>query len=298
MENIDSKLRLLAFDWLHSQRQIYGETIPYDVLKQGFMFESTRVPLVGPQGIFKPKILELPLTITTSPNSPYADKLGSEGILHYKYRGTDPQHRDNRGLRELMKRKTPLIYLLGLSVGRYTATWPVYIVGDDEKNLTFIVQADQLLPDMDKMTPSIEETRRYLTVQAQYRLHQQRFREKVIIAYRERCAICRLNHPELLDATHIIPDSEPMGDPIIKNGLALCNLHHGAFDRMIIGIRPDYIVEVRKDILEEEDGPMLEHGLQKFDRQALILPKSNRDYPDPERFEKRYSRFKEFATAC
>lgn len=295
MENIDSKIRLLAFEWLYNQRQIYGDTIPRKVLEKGFIYESTRVPLIGPQGIFKPRILDLPLTITTSPESPYADKLTTDNYLLYKYRGTDPQHRDNKGLRELMKRAVPLIYLFGVSAGKYTPTWPVYIVGDDQTDLTFKVAVGEIIPNMSEMTPDIEATRRYLTVQTQYRLHQQRFREEVIAAYQERCAICRLHHPELLDATHIIPDSEPMGEPIVNNGLALCNLHHTAFDRLILGIRPDYVIEIRKDILEEEDGPMLQYGLQKFDQQKLILPHISKNFPDPKRLEMRYTKFRDFA---
>lgn len=294
MENIDSKVRLSAFEWLYNQRQIYGDTIPRKVFEKGFIYGSTRIPLIGPQGIFKPKILELPLTITTSPESPYADKFTDGNYLLYKYRGTDPQHRDNKGLRELMKRKIPLIYLFGVSVGKYLPTWPVYIVGDDQADLTFKVAVGEIIPDMNKTTPDIEAIRRYLTVQTQYRLHQHRFREEVIAAYQERCTICRLHHPELLDATHIIPDSEPMGEPIVNNGLALCNLHHTAFDRLILGIRPDYVIEIRKDVLEEEDGPMLQYGLQKFDQQKLILPRIAKNFPDPKRLEMRYNKFKDF----
>jgi hypothetical protein len=50
----------------------------------------------------------------------------------------------------------------------------------------------------------------------------------------------------------------------VTNGLALCTLYHAAFDRDVIGITPDYVVEVRRDVLEQEDGPMLIHGLQGF----------------------------------
>ena len=38
------------------------------LLQQGFEFQGQRIPLVAPQGIFKPKILELPISITTTPN--------------------------------------------------------------------------------------------------------------------------------------------------------------------------------------------------------------------------------------
>ncbi len=45
-------------------------------------------------------------------------------------------------------------------------------------------------------------------------MHQQEFRQRVLRAYRERCAICRLRHEELLDAAHILPDG-----PMLRYGL-------------------------------------------------------------------------------
>ena len=71
----------------------------------------------------------------------------------------------------------------------------------------------------------------YITTLVQRRLHQQAFRERVLLAYREACSICRLRHRELLDAAHILPDRHPLGEPLVSNGLALCTLHHAAFDR-------------------------------------------------------------------
>jgi hypothetical protein len=59
----------------------------------------------------------------------------------------------------------------------------------------------------------------------------------VLRAYRDCCAVCRLRHEELLDAAHILPDGHPRGEPVVRNGLALCKLHHAAFDRHILGIR-------------------------------------------------------------
>ncbi len=44
--------------------------------------------------------------------------------------------------------------------------------------------------------------------------------------------------------------------------MSLCQLHYAAFDRSFLGVRPDYIIRVRTDVLEEVDGPMLRHGLQ------------------------------------
>jgi hypothetical protein len=55
----------------------------------------------------------------------------------------------------------------------------------------------------------------------------------VLAAYRHQCSLCRLKHEELLDAAHIIPDADPEGEPVVSNGLALCRLHHSAFDNCV-----------------------------------------------------------------
>jgi putative restriction endonuclease len=96
---------------------------------------------------------------------------------------------------------------------------------------------------------------------------------------------------ELLDAAHIVPDAEPHGVPSVRNGDALCTLHHAAFDRHVIGITPNYIVQVRRDVLVQEDGPMLIHGLQGFHGQRLRLPHRKVWQPDRELLEERYGRF-------
>jgi putative restriction endonuclease len=96
----------------------------------------------------------------------------------------------------------------------------------------------------------------------------------------------------LLDASHIIPDTEPLGDPVIPNGLTSCKIHHAAFDSNFIGISPDYEIKVRFDILSEIDGPMLKHGIQELHNHKLFLPSRKIDYPDRERLDWRFERFK------
>jgi putative restriction endonuclease len=96
----------------------------------------------------------------------------------------------------------------------------------------------------------------------------------------------------LLDAAHIIPDSEPEGIPTVQNGIALCKLHHAAFDSYLLGLRPDYIIEVRKDVLDEEDGPMLLHGLKNLSEKRILLPSPPELSPSKILLEKRYAEFK------
>ena len=84
-----------------------------------------------------------------------------------------------------------------------------------------------------------------------------------------------------------------MGDPIVINGLSLCKIHHAAFDSNIIGITPDFKIEIREDILRETDGPMLKHGIQELQSQKIILPSSRNLWPDRERLSIRYAKFRE-----
>ena len=294
MNSFDEQIRLATFKWLETQTLLYDGVLPLDLLREGFLFNGERIYLVSPQGIFKPKKMELPLSITTSPNSPYDDGVGKGDYLNYKYRGDNIHHRDNEGLRKCMKKSIPLVYFFGLVPGQYLPIWPVYIINDDPFSLTFSVAVDEIKTQTYKERHFKEEEfkKAYLTGVAKTRLHQKAFREKVLYAYKSQCTLCKLRHKELLDAAHILPDREDEGQPIVSNGLSLCKLHHAAFDKYFIGITPDYVVEVRKDILDEIDGPILQHGLKEINGQKLYLPLKDIDKPNREFLDCIYQKFR------
>ena len=54
--------------------------------------------------------------------------------------------------------------------------------------------------------------------------------------------------------------------------MLLFRLHHAAFDRFMLGVRPSYVIHVRRDILKEVDGPMRRHGLQGLEGQRIVVP--------------------------
>jgi putative restriction endonuclease len=299
----DSRIRGAALDWLATQVAVFGDVLPRAVLAEGLQHQGQRVPLLGPQGIFKPALMEVPLSITTAPNGPYDDAFGSDGLLRYRYRGIDPDHRDNVGLRFAMEQRLPLVYLHGVVPGRYVATWPVFVVRDRPELLVFSVAVDDaghlgLSTEPERIVGEGGDARReYVTTLARRRLHQRAFRERVLQAYRHQCALCRLKHDELLDAAHIIPDTEPEGEPIVSNGLALCRLHHAAFDHFFVGVRPDYIIQVRPDVLEEHDGPTLRHAIQALHGRRISLPRRREHHPSVESLTTRYDQFMEVAAA-
>jgi hypothetical protein len=79
--DLDHRVRLAAFAFLSDQTRLRGEVLPYALLHEGFTLDGHRVPLLGPQGIFKPAVLpEIPLSITTAPvvegkARPYEDEV-------------------------------------------------------------------------------------------------------------------------------------------------------------------------------------------------------------------------------
>lgn len=258
-----------------------------------FVFEGRPMRLVVQTGIWKPAGLEAALSIRTTytpPNQPppYEDDLGGDGMVRYKYRGTDPKHSDNRALRAAQESASPLIYFVGIASGVYQAIYPVWIAGEDRDRLEFTVAVDRaqtLLARVDLTWPE----REYAMQLTKQRLHQPVFRTRVLRAYADTCAVCRLRHAELLDAAHILPDSHPNGLPVVPNGLALCKIHHAAYDQNILGIRPDLVIEIQERLLREIDGPMLKHGLQGMNGESLTIPRARDAQPDRVRLEERYA---------
>ena len=301
----DYATRVAAGTWLRDQTDLYGPELDWGRLMHGFEFRGERIPLVNQRGIWKPRRMELPLSIRTSWENPYRDNFDPKtGLLHYRYFGRDPGHADNVGLRRLMEKGRPVLYFHGIGPARYLPTWPVFIVGDDPPNLTFTVVADHA--DYAEGQFAAEEAgislaagggreleRSYATRNTLTRIHQRVFRHRVLHAYRSRCAFCSLRREPLLDAAHIVPDRDPMGDPVVPNGLSLCKIHHAAFDRFFLGVTPKGVIEVRPDLLGEKDGPMLQHGLQGLHEQRIHRPRNAADHPDPNRLELRYQKFRE-----
>lgn len=266
----------------------------WDELKS-FHFDGLHIPLIGARGIWKPQVLDLPISIATKApvvgvEPPYPDEVTPDGRLLYRYEGTDPNLWTNVRLRKAMNDGLPVLYLRGVVAGLYH-TEAGLIVEDDPSSLTFTLLTSPLEAIESGLPWEMSEaSRRYYTRTVKQRVDQQAFRHAVLHAYRTRCAVCSLRHGELLDAAHIIPFSDG-GETTVPNGLSMCKIHHAAFDANILGVRPDLELEVREDILEEVDGPMLRHGLQEMHGRTLITPSKPDLRPAIEALEYRYERF-------
>lgn len=114
------------------------------------------------------------------------------------------------------------------------------------------------------------------------RLVQKFFRDAVLLNYNFRCAICQLNIPELLNASHIIPWSQNVkrrADP--SNGLSLCVLHDRAFDRGLLTLDASFRVVISSRLKKSDfHGKMLSLAFLKIEGQVIHLP--TRFIPDSE----------------
>jgi putative restriction endonuclease len=293
----DASLRTAAFAHLDRllQRSPDGGLRSADI--NTFAYSGKALRLIVQTGIWKPAGMTAALSIRTTytpPNElpPYEDDLGGDGLVRYKYRGTDPNHSDNRSLRAAMTERAPLIYFVGIASGVYSAHYPVWIIAEDRDRLEFTVAVDPAQRLLGGVDAAWSTDREYVLRLTKQRLHQPVFRTRVLRAYEDTCAMCRLRHAELLDAAHILPDTHPQGLPVVPNGLALCKIHHSAYDLNIVGIRPDLVVEVQEKVLAEVDGPMLKHGLQAMKGVQIIVPRARDAQPDKTRLAERYEQFR------
>lgn len=301
--DLDSRMRMEAFEQVKKLSAIHTH-LPAEEIRKGFIFEGSRIPLVNPQrGIFKPKEMKFLLSIRTVFPRPrgkiwYEDQIDIhkkifENLesIDYAFMGTNPNAADNKWLREAYQNKVPVIYFLGIAPGQYQAIAPVFIGGWDENALKAKVLFGR--PDWkEAVLPEAPEERRYAFQMVKRRVHQGQFRESMLTAYKGRCALSGIPERRLLDAAHIIPDTDPeLGQPVISNGLLLSKIHHAAFDGHLIGIDPDYGLHVSKRLLDQNDGPTLE-ALKQLGGRKLRLPKRKQDYPDRERLAVRYEEFK------
>lgn len=297
----DEHLRASAFAYLDSLRARFGDRLTSQQLS-AFEFEGKRLSLLQHmRGIRTVSGLEAALSIRTTYSAhpedrPYEDSEGPDGYLRYKWQGTHPDSYDNVALRRAMELGRPLVYFMGIAPGQFIPLYPIWLVGEEASHHQFVVAMDETLREQWQEAtfphPADEALRRqYAEQTVRVRLHQRAFRERVLLAYRTQCALCRLRHAELLDAAHIKEDAEG-GEPIVPNGVAMCAIHHRAFDAQVLGIRPDYVVEIRRDVLDEHDGPTLRHALQGLHQQKLLVPRRDAARPDRVLLEERFERFR------
>ena len=268
----DLATRSRIFELLEEHRDSGNGTITRSELESFSVDGETLKMIDQSRGIRNLAEWDETLSIISNPDGPYPDKEVMPGVWEYHYqRGT--MDGSNAKLRRAMETQTPIILLRMIAKGVFVPGFPVYVIKDDRDRRIFTVAVTD---NLGINIPDQLDNRAYREATAKRRVHQPEFRARVLRAYDEECALCRLKYVQLLDAAHILPDSHPQGFATVQNGLSLCKIHHAAYDSDLLGIDPNYTVHINQRLLEDSDGPMLKHVLQEMHGQRLSLAGDSR----------------------
>lgn len=117
------------------------------------------------------------------------------------------------------------------------------------------------------------------SIKRKYREHD--FRHRVLTAYSSTCAFCGVQL-KLVEAAHIIPVVSDSSTDETINGVALCSLHHRAYDQNLVSFDENYRIEISLVSVSELKNLNLMGGLSNFKKglkDAILLPADKRDYP-------------------
>jgi hypothetical protein len=134
-----------------------------------------------------------------------------------------------------------------------------------------------------------DKSKRVVKTTRESALRTRGFRQAVIEAYSCRCAVCglKINSPDTLswevEAAHIVPNRYKGRDDIF-NGIALCRIHHWAFDVGWFTVLDDYKVQVSPQIhrLPSDCGKIQNYQFFRVlagGHVKLCLPKRDQIYP-------------------
>ncbi|MFZ1382549.1 MAG: HNH endonuclease [Scrofimicrobium sp.] len=239
------------------------------------------------RGIWNPARFSATLSVVSTPGGPYPDKEIVPGVWEYSFQNVSGGV--NKKLIAVHELGAEIILFHKLEPNVYLPIYPVKVIGVDHKRQLVTLAISQLA-DIDIHAPS-EVERRWATSEAARRVHQPAFRAMVLRAYDTQCTVCHFRHAELLDAAHILSDRHERGLARTSNGMSMCKIHHAAYDQNFMGIDADYRIHINSGLLHEVDGPMLRHGLQEMDGQAIILPSRKADHPNRDNLEERFEAF-------
>ncbi len=289
-----------AFSHISQLEMIYDNAVPDKALKKGFVFEGEVISLRGPQGIFKAQQMEnVTLSIMTRISRDgakpiYIDKETDDGFYQYSFE--ESKNNRNRYLYASYSQTTPFVYFKAIKPAIYQCIWPCFVASINESKRYFEIQVGRKPRFLEAITITDYEKpkeleARYLVRETKVRGHQAAFREIVLDAYRSRCAITGLPEKKLLEAAHIIPDSDELSTQCVSNGIALNRLHHRAYDADLIGIDPEYRIHIGTALTSIKDGPLLENGILSFDGHKLNLPRNKNSWPDVDYLNRRFENF-------
>jgi len=180
------------------------------------------------------------------------------GAVAYKlvhFSGLDPYHK-SRGIKGLANPGKNAIKIYN----EFQANW-VEMIYESEILLANLQKGEiedfhnetTVKIDKDILLGKFGEDKQALT---KIRVNQSVFRKIIVNNYFRSCAICGLNIPDLLIASHILKWSENKDERLNPtNGICLCNIHDKAFENGYMGIDSSYKVSIssRLELIKDKE---------------------------------------------
>ena len=127
------------------------------------------------------------------------------------------------------------------------------------------------------------EERKTAVVNMRRKIRDTSFKSRVLTSYGHQCAFCGIQL-KLIDAAHIVP-VQHNGTDTTNNGIALCALHHRAYDRRLVLFDEKYDIKINPREIRNLQRIDRAGGSEKFIadlRDIIILPPAIADRPHVE----------------
>lgn len=163
---------------------------------------------------------------------------------------------------------------------------PLHNYHDDAAAIVDLVDAEpeEEREFIDTADTDIAAARRYDMVETMRAYRDAKFRPAVLQAYQHKCCVCQTDL-KLVDAAHIVPVSHPTSTDEVTNGLALCRLHHGAYDNALLGIQSDYRIVINPAMVDRLNEIKLDTAIEPFTKALpakIHVPASIEARPNPD----------------
>ena len=305
----DHEIRAAAFALVRRLQDENGG-LSRDDLYNGVQWRGRRIRLDGHvQGIWKPKEMDGLLSIKTAwprqrtgrPDT-YPDQRQAlrehfehRDVLEYSFMQNNPNHRHNQLLHDAWRRRIPIIYLIASYPAFYQAFFPAFIVDWDSVTLKTRVAFGFESP------PETENERRIGIAIARRQYDHAAFRENVLSAYRETCAVSGVMGRSHVGVAELAPSYGPAADAAAtaSAGVALSKLHRAAFEADLLGIDADGRLHVahRADLYRSgttsrrQPESTVITALREINGARIQLPENPSHRPDRELLDLRYQQF-------
>lgn len=305
----DHEIRAAAFALVRRLQDENGGLSRTD-LYNGVQWRGRRIRLDGHvEGIWKPKQMDGLLSIKTAwprqrrerpalyPDQRQAlrEHFEHRDVLEYSFMQRDPTHPHNRHLRDAWRRRIPIVYLIASYPAFYQAFFPAFI--DDWDPVAFKARVAFGF----ESPPETENERRIGIAIARRQYDHASFRENVLSAYRETCAVSGVMGRSHVGVAELAAAYGPtaLATTDASAGIALSKLHRCAFAADLMGIDADGRIHVAQRARQyrsnttsrSQPQTAVIDALLETDGARIRLPGDLDQRPDPELLDHRYQQF-------